>query len=152
MVPLLAKPPTRLAPVKIVSPIRKIFLRPNRSAARPPNNRNPAKVSAYALTIHCSWLGVMCRPCCIFGSATFTIEMSSTTMNCAAHAMASTAHDGHVGVRVRVVAAGGIGRGGGSRSCASFGVWRVRSILRPNLDRPPDISGPAAHARRERSR
>src|ERR1017187_4472728 len=36
----------------------------------------------------------MCSDWPILGSATFTIEMSSTTMNCAAQAMASTAHEG----------------------------------------------------------
>lgn len=36
----------------------------------------------------------MCRPMPIFGSATFTMEMSRTTMNCAPQATASTAHSG----------------------------------------------------------
>ncbi len=41
---LLAKPPSRLAPVNRTSPTRKMRRRPNRSASRPPSSRRPPKV------------------------------------------------------------------------------------------------------------
>ena len=43
--PLWAKPPARLAAVKMPSPIRNTRRRPNKSAARPPSSRRPANVS-----------------------------------------------------------------------------------------------------------
>jgi len=40
-----ARPPSRLAAVNSTRPTRKTRRRPNRSAARPPSMRNPAKAS-----------------------------------------------------------------------------------------------------------
>src|SRR3954469_25046218 len=57
--------------------------RPSRSAARPPSSRKPANVSVYALTTHCRSVAVKPRSLRIDGSATFTIETSRMTMNCA---------------------------------------------------------------------
>ena len=62
-------------------------LRPSRSPARPPSSRKPPKTSVYALTTHCKLDGEKCRPRWIEGSATFTTVASSTTMNCARHAI-----------------------------------------------------------------
>jgi len=51
----------------------------------PPSSRNPPSMRPYAMTIHCRVLCPMPRSCWIEGRATFTIAISSTTMNCAAH-------------------------------------------------------------------
>src|SRR4051812_31279472 len=76
-------PPSSDAPAKSSSPAMKTRRRPSRSAARPPRSRKPAKVSVYALTTHCRLLALKPRSSRIEGSATFTIETSRMTMNCA---------------------------------------------------------------------
>ena len=58
-----------------------IRLRPSRSAIRPPSNRKPPKVSAYALTTHERSVREKCSARPIDGSATLTIEASITTTN-----------------------------------------------------------------------
>ena len=92
--PLWAKPPRRLQRVKRASPNMKMRRRPNRSAARPPSIRNPAKVRVYALITHCWPVADRPRSCRIWGRATLTIEMSRTTMNWAAQHRASTVQVG----------------------------------------------------------
>ncbi len=72
-------------------PARNTLRLPSRSAERPPSIRNPAKVSVYALTTHCSPVVEKCRPLWIDGSATLTIEMSRMTMNCARQTISSRA-------------------------------------------------------------
>ena len=56
---------------------------------RPPSSRKPPKVSVYALTTHdrLSWEKSSASP--MDGSATLTIDASSTTTNCAAARSAS---------------------------------------------------------------
>src|SRR4029077_1156918 len=63
--------------------------RPNRSASRPPSRRNPPKKIEYAVSTHCRLSCEKCRSVLIDGRATFTIEISSTTMNCAVTITAS---------------------------------------------------------------
>jgi hypothetical protein len=89
-----AKPPARLAAVKMASPAMNIRRRPNRSEARPPSSRNPPSASVYALTTHWRSEALMPRSSRIDGRATFTIEMSRTTMNCPRHASDKTSHPG----------------------------------------------------------
>ena len=57
------------------------------SAARPPSNKNPAKVNTYAFTTHWALETVKCRSWPMRGSATLTMETSRTTMNCAKQAI-----------------------------------------------------------------
>ncbi len=85
--PVAAKPAPMLAMVNIASPVMYTRRRPKMSAARPPSNRNPAKVSTYALTTHWALDGLKWRSRCMEGSATLTMETSRTTMNCAMQAM-----------------------------------------------------------------
>ena len=47
-----ANPANSDASVNTTMPTRKIFLRPRRSAARPPSSKKPPKTSAYALITH----------------------------------------------------------------------------------------------------
>jgi hypothetical protein len=46
-------PPTAEAVAKPTSPMRKVCLRPIRSASRPPTSKRLPKDSAYAVTTHC---------------------------------------------------------------------------------------------------
>ncbi len=69
--------------VKLASPTSKILRCPKMSAARPPSNRNPPNVSAYAVTTHCNISGSKWSDFPMAGSATFVMHTSSTTMNCA---------------------------------------------------------------------
>ena len=71
------------------SPAMKRRRRPNRSASRPPSRRNPPKKIEYAVITHCRLSCEKLRSVLIDGNATFTIEMSSTTMNCAVTITAS---------------------------------------------------------------
>jgi hypothetical protein len=57
--------------------------------------RNPAKVRVYAFTTHCSPTTDNPRTSLIWGSATFTMATSRTTMNWAAQQMANTAPFGN---------------------------------------------------------
>ncbi len=87
-----AKPETSEAVVKRTTPTRNIRRRPRRSAARPPSSRKPPKNSAYALITHCKFSWEKPRSSLIEGRATFTIAMSSTTMNCTSKSSASPYH------------------------------------------------------------
>ena len=59
---------------------------------RPPSSRKPPKTSAYALITHWRFSCENPRSVWIDGRATFTIAMSSTTMNCTARSTASPNH------------------------------------------------------------
>src|SRR4051812_37827732 len=87
-----ASPESSEAAVKITSPTTKTRRRPTRSATRPPSRRKPPNISAYALTTHCRFSCEKPRSAWIEGSATFTIAMSRTTMNCTPRSSASTIH------------------------------------------------------------
>ena len=65
------------------SPIAKSSRRPNRSASEPAVSSTEASVSAYASITHWMSEKLACRSLAIFGSATFTIVMSSSSMNVA---------------------------------------------------------------------
>ena len=78
-----ARPPASEARANSASPPANTSRRPSRSAARPPSSRKPAKASVYAFTTHARLAGVNPRSAAIEGSATFTIETSRMTMNCA---------------------------------------------------------------------
>src|SRR4051812_6624583 len=80
---LVDKPPISEAPPKSSSPATKTRRWPSRSAARPPSRRKPANVSVYAFTTHWRSVAEKPRSLRIDGSATFTIETSRMTMNCA---------------------------------------------------------------------
>src|SRR5262249_50513532 len=71
-------------------PARNTRRRPSRSAQRPPSIRKPANVSVYRFTTHCSPVVEKCKPLRIDGSATFTIETSRITMNCARQTTSSS--------------------------------------------------------------
>ena len=66
--------------------------RPKMSASRPPRSRAPPNRIAYALITHWRFSSAKCRSVLIAGRATFTMAISSTTMNCAATTTASASH------------------------------------------------------------
>ena len=68
-----ASPQRSDANVKKTMPTMNTRRRPRRSAARPPSSSRPAKVSAYALTTHCSPCAEKSRSSWIEGRATVTI-------------------------------------------------------------------------------
>ena len=70
-------------------PIMNSRRRPKMSASRPPRSSAPPNRIAYALITHCRLPWAKCRLPLIAGRATFTIAMSSTTMNWAATITAS---------------------------------------------------------------
>src|SRR6202012_4592234 len=80
-----ARPPAREAAEKTTNPTMNTRRRPSRSAARPPSSRNPPNVSVYAFTTQGRLASEKCSAVLIDGSATLTIDASSTTMNWAAH-------------------------------------------------------------------
>ena len=95
--------PQRSEPiVKTTSPIMKIRRRPRMSAVRPPSSRKPPKTRAYAEMTHCRLACENPRSVWIEGRATFTIAMSSTTMNCTAASSASANHFKRGDVTMRV--------------------------------------------------
>src|SRR5215471_5772626 len=85
----LESPHASEAAVKIATPSIKIKRRPSRSAQRPPRSRKPPKVIVYAVITHCSPLAEKCSEREIDGSATVTIETSSTVMKNATQTTAS---------------------------------------------------------------
>jgi len=86
---LWARPPASEAIEKRMRPATKTRRRPSRSAMRPPSSRKPPNTSVYALTTQDRSSVAKSRSRPIEGSATFTIEASRTTMNCAAARSAS---------------------------------------------------------------
>ena len=89
---LQARPQSSEPMVKMIVPAMNTRRRPRRSAVRPPSSRKPPKTSAYALITHCRFSCENPRSAWIEGRATFTIAMSSTTMNCTAQMSASAYH------------------------------------------------------------
>ena len=83
---------TSEAAVNTMSPAKNMRRRPRRSAARPPRSRKPPKTSAYALITHCRFCCENPRSTWIDGRATFTIAMSSTSMNWTTLRSASANH------------------------------------------------------------
>ena len=88
---LSASPHSRDARVKTTTPARKICLRPSRSPRRPVSSSRLPNVTRKALTtqVRPDWLKP--RSCWIAGSATFTIETSSTIISCARQTTISAA-------------------------------------------------------------
>ena len=80
---LWASPPASDATANTISPAMNTRRRPSRSARRPPSRRKPPKVSTYALTTQESESCEKCSARPIEGSATLTMDASSTTTNCA---------------------------------------------------------------------
>src|SRR5690242_16505912 len=76
---------------KTARPIWRMPLRPKRSPSAPAGSRRPAKTSAYASTIHCSWLCDAPVLRARSGSATFSEATAATTIISARHITASTA-------------------------------------------------------------
>ncbi len=74
------------------SPIMNRSLRPYRSASEPIVSSTEASVSAYASITHWMSEKLACREVAIFGSATFTIVMSSSSMNVATQTTISVHH------------------------------------------------------------
>ena len=87
-----ARPASSEPTAKTTRPDMNMRRRPSMSAARPPSSRKPPKTSAYALITHCRFSSEKPRSTWIDGSATFTIAMSSTTMNWTTLRSASANH------------------------------------------------------------
>ena len=100
-----ARPQTREATEKMTTPMRNIRLRPRMSPARPPSSRKPPNVIAYAVITHCRPVGEKWRLWPIEGSATLTIETSSTVMKNATQTSASACQRLGSGAAVAVAAA-----------------------------------------------
>src|SRR4051812_1905315 len=84
-----ANPQRNDAIVNTTTPVRKTRRRPSRSAIRPASRRKPPNVIAYAVITHCRLSREKSSDSPIDGSATLTIETSSTVMKNAAHTTAS---------------------------------------------------------------
>ena len=67
--------------VNTASPIVNSSRRPNMSASEPAVSSSAASDSAYASTTHCSCAKLACNSSWMLGSATFTIVMSTSSMN-----------------------------------------------------------------------
>ena len=76
-----ANPHSTDAPVNTARPTRYSSRRPYMSARLPAVSKNAARVSAYASTTHCRSEKLECSARWISGRATFTIVMSSSSMN-----------------------------------------------------------------------
>src|SRR5262245_34639837 len=72
-------------------PVTKTQRWPRMSPARPPGSSRPPKASAYELTTQDKPLAVKPGSAWIFGSATYTTVLSSTTINWQAAMIAKTA-------------------------------------------------------------
>jgi hypothetical protein len=86
---LVEKPAARDAAATSRSPPMNTRRRPRRSASLPPSSRKPPKVSTYAFTTQGRFCCEKSSPLPIDGSATLTIDASSTTMNWAKQRRAS---------------------------------------------------------------
>ena len=67
--------------VNTTMPTANTSRRPTRSATDPDVSRNAASVSAYASITHCRSASDAWNACWMYGSATLTIVMSSSSMN-----------------------------------------------------------------------
>ena len=74
------------------SPATKTRRRPTSSAIEPAVSRNAASVSAYASITHCRSSNEAPRSRSMYGSATFTTVMSSSSMNVATQTATSVHH------------------------------------------------------------
>jgi hypothetical protein len=88
-----AKPAVRQDAANNHSPAMNMRRRPYRSAARPPSISRPPNASANAVITHCIASALRARFAWIDGSATFTIEKSTATMNCATQTSNRTSED-----------------------------------------------------------
>ena len=70
-------------------PIMNMRRRPSRSPARPPSRRKPPNAIVYAVITHWRSFSATFSEVLIDGSATLTIETSSTVMNIATQTSAS---------------------------------------------------------------
>ena len=70
---------------KMPTPVSITRLRPNSSATMPNASMAPAKVSAYALTTHCSAVTPACRSVCTLPRATLTTVLSRNVRNSTVH-------------------------------------------------------------------
>src|SRR5436190_1651639 len=84
-----ARPHAREAAEKTAIPIMNMRLRPSRSPARPPSSRKPPKAIVYEVITHCRSFSATFSAVLIEGSATLTIETSSTVMKNATQTSAS---------------------------------------------------------------
>src|SRR5918994_3986107 len=89
---LCASPPASDAAANRIRPATNRRRRPRMSAIRPPRSRKPPNTSTYALTTHDRSSDENPRSVPIDGSATLTIDASSTTTNWAAASSASASH------------------------------------------------------------
>src|SRR4051794_32143156 len=89
---LCASPPASDAAANTSRPTMNMRRRPTTSAIRPPRSRKPPNVSTYALTTHDRLSCEKLRAFPTDGSATLTIDASSTTTNWAAASSASAIH------------------------------------------------------------
>src|SRR5580693_8130003 len=92
IVKLTEAPPTAEAAANPASPVRKVTLRPIRSASRPPNSSRLPNDSEYAVTIHCRSALVNPSARCADGSARFITVTSRTIMRAAKQMVARTSH------------------------------------------------------------
>jgi hypothetical protein len=91
-VKLTEAPPTAEAAANPASPVRKVTLRPTRSASRPQNSSRLPNDSEYAVTTHCRSAFVNPSARCADGSARFITVTSRTIMSAAKQMVARTSH------------------------------------------------------------
>src|SRR3954452_7727072 len=84
-----ARPQSSDATVKISTPTMNTSRRPTRSASEPTVSISAESIRAYASTTHCSSVRPAPRSVWMLGSATFTIVMSTSSMNVATHTASS---------------------------------------------------------------
>ena len=113
-----ANPAASEATATANSPAMNTRRRPRRSAARPPSSRNPPNAMMYAFTTHGRSLSEKCSPLAMLGSATFTIEASRTTTNCATVSSASATQRRSTSCQT-------------SRSCRIPPVFRLDFVSKP---------------------
>src|SRR3954451_7950741 len=87
-----ARPQASEARLKTARPTTKTFRRPSRSPRDPAVSRNAASVSEYASITHWMSAKSACSERPMSGSATFTIVMSSSSMNTATHTTINVSH------------------------------------------------------------
>lgn len=87
-----ARPQSSDARLKIVRPITYSFLRPYMSARLPAVSSREASVREYASTTHWRSEKLACSDRWMSGSATFTMVMSSSSMNVPRHTAVSVHH------------------------------------------------------------
>ena len=101
-----AKPQTSDAAEKRAIPIMNMRRRPSRSPARPPSSRKPPNAIVYAVMTHWRSFSATFSAVLIDGSATLTIETSSTVMNIATQTSASACQRLGSGWYIRLLSGG----------------------------------------------